>query len=123
MAWRELRRRWLRGGSAERGAEGEGAAGVGAADEGGREWSPSAAEPLLYINCGGHEGLPLTLTLTLTPTPTPTPTLALTLTRTLTLTRHEGLPSMLRRYARQVAHARKLMASQYGVGVYVSRVR
>ena len=96
---------------------------MGAADEGGREWSPSAAEPLLYINCGGHEGLPLTLTLTLTPTPTPTPTLALTLTRTLTLTRHEGLPSMLRRYARQVAHARKLMASQYGVGVYVSRVR
>jgi len=78
VAWRELRRRWLRGGSdergaegegaaagpkaaAERGAEGEGAAGVGAADEGGREWSPSAAEPLLYINCGGHEGLPLTL--------------------------------------------------------------
>ena len=88
---------------------------MGAADEGGREWSPSAAEPLLYINCGGHEGLPLTLTLTLTPTPT--------LTRTLTLARHEGLPSMLRRYARQVAHARKLMASQYGVGVYVSRVR
>ena len=39
---------------------------MGAADEGGREWSPSAAEPLLYINCGGHEGLPLTLTLTLT---------------------------------------------------------
>ena len=94
---------------------------MGAADEGGREWSPSAAEPLLYINCGGHEGLPLTLTLTLTPTPTPTPTPTLTLT--LTLTRHEGLPSMLRRYARQVAHARKLMASPYGVDVYVSRVR
>ena len=30
---------------------------------------------------------------------------------------------MLRRYERQVAHARKLMASQYGVGVYTSRVR
>ena len=85
VAWRELRRRWLRGGSAERAAEGEGAAGVGAADEGGREWSPSAAEPLLYINCGGHEGLPLTLTLTLTPTPTLTRTR--TRTRTLTLTR------------------------------------
>ena len=94
---------------------------MGAADEGGREWSPSAAEPLLYINCGGHEGLPLTLTLTLTPTPTLTRTR--TRTRTLTLTRHEGLPSMLRRYARQVAHARKFMASQYGGGVYVSRVR
>lgn len=83
MAWRELRRRWLRGasdggvgaGEGERNAsagaagEGEGAAAVGAAGEeaaGERgagegvedEWSPSDAEPLLYINCGGHEGLP-----------------------------------------------------------------
>ena len=83
MAWRELRRRWLRGAShggvgagegertANAGAAGEGAGAAGAgnvgegdADEeaaGGGiedEWSPSDAEPLLYINCGGHEGLP-----------------------------------------------------------------
>ena len=83
MAWRELRRRWLRGASdggvgasegertASAGAAGEGAGAAGAgnvgegdADEeaaGGGiedEWSPSDAEPLLYINCGGHEGLP-----------------------------------------------------------------
>ena len=44
-------------------------------------------------------------------------------THEFAVSRHEGLPSMLRRYARQVAHASKLMASQYGVGVYVSRVR
>ena len=113
MAWRELRRRWLRGGSdggvgsgegagiAGAGAtdEGEGAAGAGAgegvASEGGAgeggagEWSPSAAEPLLYINCGGHE----------------------------------GLPSMLRRYERQVAYASKFLVSKHGVSVHVRRVR
>ena len=38
---------------------GEGGAGEGGAGEGVEdEWSPSDAEPLLYINCGGHEGLP-----------------------------------------------------------------
>ena len=99
MAWRELRRRWLRGASdggvgASEGegaaGEGEGAAGMELAGEGGAgEWSPSAAEPLLYINCGGHE----------------------------------GLPSMLRRYERQVAYASKFLVSKHGVSVHVRRVR
>ena len=65
VAWREVRRRWLDhgsvggdggggGGSAD-GGEGGGGGGGSGGEEGG--WRPSAAEPLLYVNCGGHEGL------------------------------------------------------------------
>ena len=62
VAWRELRRRWLRG-EGEGGGDGD-SDGDGAGDGeeprvgGGAAWRPSATAPLLYVNCGGHEGLP-----------------------------------------------------------------
>ena len=56
VAWREVRRRWLGGGDGDGGGDADADA-DGGKSNGDYGWRPSKSEPLLYVNCGGHEGL------------------------------------------------------------------